>query len=60
MRACRALSRCRISALLTCPVRPRYSVIDPLSFGKKKDDKTRLPQLAANNGQRRTASFGSR
>lgn len=39
---------------------PNVGVIDPLSFGKKKDEKTRLPHLAANNGQRRTASFGSR
>ena len=40
---------------------PNVGVIDPLAFGKKKgDDKTRLPQLATNNSQRRTASFGSR
>ena len=35
-------------------------VMDPLAFSKKKDDKTRLPHLASNNGQRRTATFGSR
>jgi hypothetical protein len=27
-------------------------VMDPLSFGKKKDDKTRLPQLANRNSQK--------